>query len=75
MHHDKHKTGVNEQLEKYQKRNSKTEIEEKLQKYKWNYIPGGSTLNTRSCRKSCLIGLARSSLDADQGNAGKHAKT
>lgn len=38
-------------------------------------IPGGSTLKTRKCRKSCLIGFAKSSEDTDHGNGGKHART
>ena len=39
------------------------------------HIPGGSTLKTRTCRKSCLIGFAKSSEDTDHGNGGKHART
>lgn len=39
------------------------------------HLPGGSTLKTRTCRKSSLHGFARSSEDTDHGNGGKHAKT
>lgn len=37
--------------------------------------PGGSTLNTRRSRKSCLIGFDKSSEETDHGKGGKHART
>lgn len=39
------------------------------------YLPGGSTLKTLTWRKSCLLGLARSSGDNVHGNGGKQART
>lgn len=38
-------------------------------------LPGGSTLKTLTCRKSCLLGLAKSSGDNVQGKGGKQART
>jgi hypothetical protein len=38
-------------------------------------VPGGSTLKACKCRKSCLIGFAKSSEDTDHGNGGKHDRT